>query len=560
VRDKEVIIIGAGPAGLTAAYELLLQTDMRPVIFEATADIGGISRTVNYRGNRIDIGGHRFFSKSRRVMQWWFNILPLQGTPSPDAGAAPLEGDSRWPYGPDPAVDDKVMLARTRVSRILFQRRFFDYPLSLSRRTLSNLGWQRTAAIGLSYLGAKLRPVRKERSLEDFLINRFGRELYRTFFADYTEKVWGLPCAAISPEWGSQRIKSLSVKKAVLDALRNLVVGDASLRDAHTETSLIRRFFYPKFGPGQLWQEVAASIEQMGGQVHLRHRGVGLRTEGNRIVAVRIRNEETGKTITRNSDYVISTMPVKELIASLGDDPPPAVQTVARELAYRDFITVGLLLKQMKVRNEKRTQAPSGMIPDNWIYVQEPDVKVGRLQLFNNWSPYMVRDAHTPWVGLEYFCNAGDELWRMSDSEMTAFAAEELTRLGLIDRGDVLDGTVIRVPCTYPAYFGSYARFPVVRAYTDAIENLFLIGRNGMHRYNNQDHSMLTAMAAVENLAAGRTSKENIWAVNTERQYHEERSRSDAHAVDTHAGYRSDQQSDGLQRGVDQAARIKAGV
>ncbi len=524
---KEAIIIGAGPAGLTAAFELLQKTDVKPVIFEISDDIGGISKTVNYKGNRMDIGGHRFFSKSKRVMQWWLNIFPLQGSAP---GGKQFTGDlstSGTADGPDPDVVDGVMLARTRLSRILFERRFFDYPLSLNLRTISNLGWKRTAAMGLSYTAAKLHPIREQQSLEDFLIDRFGKILYGTFFKDYTEKVWGVPCSQISPEWGSQRIRALSIRKVVLDALRSLVTRDVSIDQSRTETSLIRQFLYPKFGPGQLWEEVAAIVRAGGGEIHLRQKVTGLRTEGHRIVEVLVHNQDTGEVIRRPAAHVFSTMPVRELIAGLGTAAPSEVRTVAEGLMYRDFITVGLLLEKMKTTKDTAARTETGLIPDNWIYIQEKDVKVGRLQIFNNWSPYMVRDRGTPWMGLEYFCNVGDELWNRPDDEMKKFAIEELERLGIIDSKDVLDGTVIHMPYTYPAYFGTYDRFATVRAFTDEIENLFLIGRNGMHRYNNQDHSMLTAMTAVENLMEGRISKENIWAVNAERQYHEQHENED---------------------------------
>lgn len=522
MSDKQVIIIGAGPTGLTAAYELLQQSDIRPVVYEMSDAIGGISQTVEYKGNRMDIGGHRFFSRSNRVMRWWLDILPLQSETTHNYSSALWDAVQGWPDGPDPALVDNVMLMRTRLSRILFKRRLFDYPLSLSTRTLANLGWKQTAEIGLSYALAQLKPIRSERSLEDFLINRFGRSLYRTFFADYTEKVWGVPCAAISPEWGAQRIKALSVKNAVLDALRNCFRKDVSLEQSRTETSLIRQFLYPKLGPGQLWEEVAARVRQGGGEVRLRHKVVGLRVEGSHVVAVQVRNEDTGQVLTHDADYVLSTMPVQELVAAVTPEAPSQIQSIAQGLIYRDFITVGPLLERLQPLGHGRASTDAGTIADNWIYVQESDVKVGRLQFFNNWSPYLVRDPRLLWIGLEYFCNIGDTLWSRSNAEMLQFATEELERLGMIDKQAVLDGTVVRMPRCYPAYFGTYDRFPTLREYTDRLANLFLVGRNGMHRYNNQDHSMLTAMAAVENIRAGRTTKDNVWAVNVEQQYHEE--------------------------------------
>jgi len=529
--SKEAIIIGAGPAGLTAAYEMLHRTDIKPVIFEMTGEIGGISKTVNYQGNRIDIGGHRFFSKSARVMDWWLRILPLQGTPARDDIAlgreVPLSTDSN---APDPGETDRVMLPRPRLSRVLFGRRFYDYPISLSARTLSNLGILRTARIGASYLKARAVPIRQERSLEDFLINRFGRELYRTFFRDYTEKVWGVPCGRISPEWGAQRIKGLSIVKAVADAVRSAFSKDRSLSQEHTETTLIRRFLYPKYGPGQMWEEVARLMVDKGGEIHRHHQVVGLRTDANRVVEVSVQDTATGRQSNRPADYVFSTMPVRELVRALGPIVPAGVRDLAEGLVYRDFITVGLLARALSVRNGSGSNTSNGLIPDNWIYVQENDVKVGRLQIFNNWSPYMVRDENTVWMGLEYFCNQADPFWAMPDPKLIPLAVEEMVRVGMLDRRDVLDAVVIRVPYAYPAYFGTYDHFGQIRDFVDTFENLFLVGRNGMHRYNNQDHSMLTAMTAVENILTGQTGKANIWAVNTEQDYHEQSGAGSTHS------------------------------
>lgn len=538
MSNKNAIIIGAGPAGLTAAYELLDKTSIVPVVFEMTDDIGGISKTVDYKGNRIDIGGHRFFSKSDRVMQWWQNLFPLQGAPARDDLAlgrgVPLAVACRLrdirghePYSvaaPDPEKTDSVMLLRGRRSRIFFLRRFFDYPITLSLATLRNLGFMRIAKIGMTYLKVRIAPIREERSLEDFFINRFGTELYRTFFRDYTEKVWGVPCREIKPEWGAQRIKGLSVTKTLLHAVLKLSGRGERLRAEKVETSLIEQFHYPKLGPGQIWEEAAARVVRHGGEVVRNAEVVGIETEGKAIRAVVVRNRVTGAKTRHAADYFFSSMPVRDLVAALGEAAPVEVREVAQGLKYRDFITVGLLLKRLAIRNETDVPALNGLIPDNWIYIQERDVKLGRLQIFNNWSPYMVQDPDTVWIGLEYFCNEGDRLWEMSDAEFSSFATDELASLGIVDRGDVLDSTVLRMPKAYPAYFGSYHRFDVIRDYTDRFENLFLIGRNGMHRYNNADHSMLTAMAAVENIIGGEKGKGNIWKINAEEEYHEEKS------------------------------------
>ncbi|MBN1425554.1 NAD(P)/FAD-dependent oxidoreductase [Candidatus Fermentibacteria bacterium] len=518
------LIIGAGPAGLTAAYELARRTDVTPIVLEATADIGGISKTVNHRGNRLDIGGHRFFSKSDRVMRWWQNILPLQGQPSWDDKllnrAVPL---SSTPGAPDPETEDRVLLARGRVSRILYGRKFYDYPLSLKPATVSNLGLARMARIAAGYTRARLAPIRPERSLEDFFVNRFGHELYATFFRDYTAKVWGVPCSQISPEWGGQRVKGLSVGKAVTDGLRGLLTRNRSLAQHGVETSLIRQFLYPKLGPGQMWEEVAGLVRSMGGEVRLHHEVLELRADDDdRVRTLVVRDSRTNETISITGDLVISTMPVRDLVGGLRADVPSEVRRVAGGLVYRDFVTVGLLLSRLLVCNRSRVPTPYNVIPDTWIYVQEPDVRLGRIQVFNNWSPYLVADPRTVWLGLEYFCTENDEFWNMPDTSIAASAADEMEKLGIISRSDILDSVVVRVPKTYPAYFGTYAQFEVVRHYLDRFPNLFLIGRNGMHRYNNQDHSMLSAMTAVDNLIAGRVSRDNIWATNTEDDYHEE--------------------------------------
>jgi protoporphyrinogen oxidase len=522
---KTAIIIGAGPAGLTAAYELLHKTDIIPIVYEMSGDIGGISKTVHYKGNRMDIGGHRFFSKSDVVMDWWKNIMPLQGALSKDD--LKLNNNAKksklTPNGPDPEKEDIVMLIRSRLSRIFYLRHFFDYPISLNFNTIKNLGFSRIMKIGFSYLYVKFFPVKNETSLEDFFINRFGHELYRTFFKDYTEKVWGAPCRQIQADWGAQRIKGLSITKALLHALKNMFSRENSIEQKKTETTLIEQFMYPKFGPGQLWEQVAAIIENKGGKVLLNHKITALKKENGNIESVSVKDEKTGEISTVMGDYFFSTMPVQELIQAMDGDVPQNVREVAAGLVYRDFITVGLLLDKLKIRNNTQLKTVNDIVPDNWIYIQESDVKIGRLQIFNNWSPYMVKDENKVWMGLEYFCSEGDELWEKPDDEFAKFAAEELAKIDIIHPEDVLDSTVIRVPKTYPAYFGSYDRFNEIAEYTDQIKNLFLIGRNGMHRYNNQDHSMLTAITAVENIMNNVQSKKNIWAVNVEEEYHEEK-------------------------------------
>lgn len=522
MTQKIAIIIGAGPAGLTAAHELLHHTDIVPVVLEETGDLGGISKTVVYKGNRIDIGGHRFFSKSDKVMNWWLNILPLGG-PSlvGDPILSGVMDKGRSKTAARETDEENVMLVRNRISRIYYLRQFFDYPVQLSYDVLKKLGVKRTAKIVQGFLKAKLTPINPEKSLEDFLINRFGKELYNTFFKDYTEKVWGVACREIPPDWGVQRIKGLSVGKAIAHAVKKTVSRDASISQKRTETSLIEKFLYPKYGPGQMWETVAGIVTGKGGRIHLKHKVVGLHTDAGRIIGVTALNAAEGKKVRVKGDYFFSSMPVKDLILASDAHIPSKVKRVALNLPYRDFITVGLLLEKICVKDNNQVGPPAKIIPDNWIYIQEKDVKLGRLQIFNNWSPYMVRDSEKVWVGLEYFCNEGDELWNRSDSQLKQLAIDELAMIELIEPEDVLDGVTIRMPKAYPAYFGSYDMFEVLRDYLDQYENLFLIGRNGQHRYNNQDHSMLTAMAAVENIVNKKRSKENIWAINADEDYHE---------------------------------------
>ena len=507
LSDKTVLIIGAGPAGLTAALELVRRSGCRPIVLEALDDVGGISRTIEYKGNRMDLGGHRFFSKSDWVMDWWRAMMPV--APETDA-----DGLSVIPGA------DRHLLVRSRLSRIFFLRRFFDYPISLSVQTLTKLGLLRVFRIGFSYVKARLLPRQPERHLEDFFYNRFGNELYRTFFKDYTEKVWGVPCREISAAWGAQRIKGLSVTRAILHALKKLFQGrPAGVDQKGTETSLIERFLYPKFGPGQMWRLAADEVRARGGEIHFGQRVDRVQMDGDRIVAVEVTTSD-GACRQWRGDWVISTMAVRDLVLATEPPPPPAVRAVAEGLMYRDFITVGVLARKLQPQPEGKP--PLNLLPDTWIYIQEPDVRIGRLQIFNNWSPTLVRDPDTVWLGLEYFCQEGDDLWRLDDNGMSRLAIDELASIGLMDPADAVDWHVVRVPKAYPAYFGSYDRFHEIRAWADAVPNLLLVGRNGMHRYNNQDHSMITGKLAADCILAG-GDKAAIWDVNVEAEYHEEK-------------------------------------
>ena len=563
MSQRIAVIAGAGPAGLTAAYELLARTDIRPIVCEATDAIGGIAQTYNYKGNRIDIGGHRFFSKSDRVMNWWFNILPRQGAPAADTEIKGHEIEyateaiikylclecseneklkekseksgtfhlSLFTRGaPDPEKEDLVMLQRPRLSRIFYRKHFFPYPIGITVTVARRLGFWNTFRIGLSYLKAQMFPLKDETYLDAFFTNRFGRRLYTTFFEKYTEKVWGIPCNQIRADWGAQRIKGLSLKRAVIHAIKDLLSSDFMKMQQARETSLITRFFYPKFGPGQMWETVSRQVQACGGDirmktriagVHLTHSASSGQADGN-VTSVTLENVETGKREEIDCDVFFSTMPIKHLIGMMTPRAPATVVEVAEGLQYRDFLTVGLLLKKLHV--QEKGKAPATNVPDNWIYIQEGDVRVGRVQIFNNWSPYMVKDwRSTVWIGLEYFVNEGGDLWIRRDQDLIDLGIGEMEKIGFLKKEDVLDACVLRMPKAYPAYWGSFDQLRVVRDYVNTIPNLFLIGRNGMHRYNNQDHSMLTAMIAVDNIVEGRTDKSNLWEINLEMAYHEEK-------------------------------------
>ena len=515
--SNTAVVIGAGPAGLTAALELLRQTDLDVVVLEATDAIGGISQTVVHNGNRIDIGGHRFFSKSDRVMDWWLDVLPPES-----GGAAEIayQGKTREVEldGHELAEEEGAMMLRPRLSRIIHGGHFFDYPISLSPDTIRKLGIGRTARIGASYLRQRTRRKRPIETLEDFFIDRFGRELYATFFRDYTEKVWGVPCKEIPAEWGAQRVKGLSVTSAILHFLRNIVGRDKTARQKGTETSLIERFLYPRRGPGEMWEAVAEKIRQRGGTIRMHTRADGLAVEAGRITRVHAEGPD-GHLTFEDPALVVSTMPLRSLVASIDGAVPANVREVAEGLVYRDFLIVGLLLDKLA---GAKPHDPN-WLQDNWIYVQEPGVRVGRLQVFNNWSPYMVTDPGLAWVGAEYFVNEGDDLWTMDDNALRQFAARELQDIGLADARDVRDSVVVRMPKAYPAYFGTYDRMDELRSWLDGVENLAPVGRNGMHRYNNQDHSMLTAMTVVDQWVSGERDPGAVWAVNAEEDYHEEK-------------------------------------
>lgn len=513
---KKALIIGAGPAGLTAAYELLTKSkDIEVVVFEESDCFGGISKTVNYKGNRMDMGGHRFFSKIPEVNAWWDHMLPMQGHPTYDdiilhRPMPVAEG------GPDPEKEDRVMLTRHRVSRILFDTKFYDYPISLKPETFKNFGLLTTLKVGFSYLGSMFHKL-PEDNLENFYINCFGRKLYSMFFEYYTENLWGRHPSEIDASWGAQRTKGLSIMGILKDFFGKLF----KVKNRKVNTSLIEEFKYPKLGPGQLWDVTAAEVEKLGGTIIKNAKVTRVHKNANNVLTS-LTYEKDGQELTMEGDYFISSMPVKDLVGGMNDVPAEPAR-IAKGLPYRDYMTLGVLVPKINLVNKTNIKTINNIVPDCWVYVQDRNVKLGRFQIYNNWSPYMIKDLeHTVWIGLEYFVNEGDEYWNMTEEEFAKIGVSEMIKLGLIDSPDVvLDVHMEKVKKAYPAYFDTYDEIDRLVDYLSSIENLYCVGRNGQHRYNNIDHSMVTSFEAVKNILTGSKDKKNIWSVNTEQEYHE---------------------------------------
>ena len=519
-KKCRVIIIGAGPAGLTMAYELLKQENKEKydvIILEESQEFGGISKTVKYNGNRMDIGGHRFFSKDERVMKFWEELMPIQGKNSFDDKKLGRTKELKE-GGPDPELEDDVMLIRQRVSRIYYLKKFFDYPISMKAQTFKNMGIWRTIKAGFSYLKSLIFK-REEKSLEDFYINRFGKVLYSMFFEKYTEKLWGRHPSEISADWGAQRVKGISIKAVIKDMLHKTF---GKKNSENTETSLIEQFWYPKYGPGHLWETLAKKIELEGGIIKKGYSVKKLNFNNkNEIISVECEINKTKEVV--HGDIFVSTMPMNDLVAGFsGVDVPSEIRKIAQGLPFRDFMTVGLLVDKLNLKNETNIKTLGNIVPDCWIYIQEPQVTMLRMQIFNNWSPYLVKDAENKvWIGLEYTCKEGDKYWNMSDEEFINFAIDELVSMNIISKNQVEDAHREKIKKAYPAYFDTYKDIDKLIDYINKIDNLYCIGRNGQHRYNNMDHSMVTAIEAAKNIRENIKDKTAIWNVNTDKEYHE---------------------------------------
>ena len=506
MTKKTILILGAGPAGLTAAYELASKSDkFKIIVLDKNNCVGGMCRSLKYKNNYMDIGGHRYFTKFNKIKKWWLNILPLQTAPAKDDILLSRNLDLLSNNNADPEKIDKVMLKRFRYTRIFYLNKFFDYPVKLNFTTFKGLGLTRMGKIFFSYVHAKIFPIKPEKTAEDFLTNSFGKELYSTFFKNYTEKLWGIQCDKISAEWGKERIRGIKFWETVLSFLRSLFPRKDTFPDD---------FLYPKLGPGQIWEEVAKSITEMGVEIRLNSTIGKIITNKSKII--KIETTENGKKRTIDADYVISSLAIQDLI-NMMNDVPKTVQETAEGLVYRNFRSAAILLKKLKLKNKTSIKSINNLLPDTWIYIQENNVKMGRMQIFNNWSPYLPENSDNVWIAFEYFCSDSDDIWLLSDKEFEKLAIDEGVKIGIIDTADVLDATSAKIEKAYPAYFGSYNNFDTIKEYSDSIKNLYLIGRNGMHKYINIDHAMLSGMEAAKNILQNLPNKANIWNTDTDK-------------------------------------------
>lgn len=519
---KNIVIIGAGPAGLTTAYQLLKlnKNDYNVTILESENMVGGISKTISLNSNYLaDTGIHRFFSKNAEVNYIWNELLPIQSKPAYDDIV--LNRNKHFSKtGSNPETDDLSMLIKDRLTRIYYHDNFFDYPVSLSFNTIKNLGFIKMIKILFSYLKACIFK-KNEDSLENFYINRFGKELYKTFFKDYTTKVWGIDPYNISADWGAQRVKGISIFGIIKDMFNKFFKNKSS---KNTETSLIEEFLYPKLGAGQMWSVMAEKITKMGGNIILNSKVIKINQKNNVISSIDYMSNNVSHTI--NLDILVSSMPIKDLFVSMGNENIDLeIYNAATNLPYRDFIVVYLVVNNLNLKNNTNIKTIGNIIPDDWIYIQDSNVKLGRIQIFNNWSPYLFKNkedlANKILISLEYFASENDDLWNKSESEMIKFAENEAIKIGIIEKNHTIASKSLKISKAYPSYFGTYKDIDKIKKYLLNIENLYCVGRNGQHRYNNMDHSMLTGIETAKLIINNNSNKEKIWNVNTEKEYHE---------------------------------------
>ena len=505
-EEKKVIIIGAGIAGLTCAYKLVTESDnIKPVIIEKDGDIGGLARTFDYDGNYADIGPHRFFTKNEKVMEFWKSLLPLQGHKASDDILLGREPDFKDGCA-NPEVENNVFLKRKRFSRIYYMKKFFDYPINPNLKTVMNFGILRTVLCVLSYIKSCV-VKREEKNLEDFMINRFGRVLYRTFFEFYTEKVWGRNPKNIDKSWGAQRIKGLSLLKSLLNKF-----------SPNGESSLTNEYYYPKFGAKQMCSLMLKTVLENGGEIYTNTKVIKINKEENRIKSLTIENNDEISEIY--GDYVVSSMPVKDLICSMNNTEQNVYDT-AKGLPYRDYQLITYLVKDFNLKNSTKWETINNICPDSWIYIQDRDVKIGRIYIPKNFSPYLCKNIDDTLICLEYFCDKNDALWNMSDDEIFRCGIVEMKKINAVkSEADIIKSYRLKVENAYPAYFDAYKDFDVIKFFINSIENLYCIGRNGQHKYNNMDHSTLSGIIASE-MIIQKSDKTALWEVNTDSTYQE---------------------------------------
>ncbi len=519
LNKRVAVIIGAGPAGLTAAYELVTKTDILPIIIEASDQVGGLSKTIKQAGWSFDIGPHRFFSKDPIINNIWEDTLPLQGKPSRED--IELNRDitlSNKENAPDPAMSDNVMLSKNRLTRIYHRRQFFDYPIKINFQNLKKMGLFNVIKILSDYFIIQIKPIKPEKNLEDFYINRFGRTLYKTFFKDYTEKVWGVSCREIPQSWGVQRVKNLSITKIIIEIFQKTLNPKRSSQ----ETSLIDRFIYPKLGAGQMYEEMAKVIINKGGIIKTKQLVSQIELKDNNIKSILVKNSGSGAIDKYTGDYFISSLAIKDLIAMM-DQTPTHIKNLADGLQYRDLILIVSVYEKLQLKNNTNIRTRNNLVPDNWIYVQEKEAKMGRLDIFNNFSPWMLKNDNQVLIAAEYFCTKDDDFWKLSDQELIEYGKQEFDNIGVANKCDWRQSFIHRQTKAYPAYLGTYDNFSEIQDYLNSLINFYAIGRNGQHRYNNMDHSMLTAIKAVAIICSDNKNKNELWNINTEQSYHEKK-------------------------------------